>query len=299
MPLLLTQRYPMQPRNMISEQMLSMRSIGLFLVLLIPFMACQSQDVHPKKKHFQDAMSWPATQPGDVTLQNFKPFRAVYQRNYTNGSGQPRTDRVIVMAEEIAWFGDAAVAITLTDTGDPAFDDTNARSMTMYVKQEDLTLLLEIAPQPGTAVDYYIARRLDDKVTVNRITTETGEHQFQAPPTDAPGFGPGSWVIANSALETGKKIRLDPVYSPRSNALTGFTAIGYVAGQETYTDLSGNTYQAWMVQHSSNLTNPYIVRRSMINEPPYLLGTESIDLDTGDKRRYSMHLMSFEYLDGK
>lgn len=280
---------------MTTQKLHAARFLGLILVLLVPCLASYSQDVHPKKTHFQEVVTWPATQPGDVTLNNFKPFRAVYQRSYTNGAGQRRTDRVIITAETIAWYGEAAIAITLIDSGNPAFDDTNGRTLTMYVKQSDLSLLLEIAPQPGTAVDYYVARRLTDKLTVNRVTTETGEHQFQTPETSVPGFGPGSWIIANMDLQAGQKVRLNPVYSPRANALTGFTDVGYVAGREAYTDLSGKTYQAWMVEHASNLSSPTLMRRPMINEPPYLLGTEVINLDTGDKRD-SMRLLSFEYL---
>ena len=265
----------------------------LLVALAAPVLACQ-QTVHPKKTHYQDAQSWPGTKPGDVALKNFRPFRAVYQRNYTSAAG-PRTDRVIITAEEVGWDGQAAIAITLLDTGDPAFEDTNGRTLSMYVNREDLSLLFEIGPAPGTAKDYYVARRLADKMVINSVTTETGEHQFQPVEISLPGFGPGSWVIANMDLQADMKIRLDPVYSPRANALTGFTQIGYVVGQEPYTDLSGTTYEAWMVEHTSNLANASVARRPMIDRPPYVLGTEIVNLDTGEKRD-SMRLIAFEYL---
>lgn len=271
---------------------------GLVLVLLHPMMACHGQDVHPQKTHYQDAPSWPSTQPGEVTLQNFRPFRAVYQRTYTNGSGQARTDRVIITAEHIGWEGHEAIALTLTDTGDPAFEDTNARTLIMYVKQEDLSVLLEIGPTPGTAKDYYLARQMTDTLTLNQVTTATDAHQFRAMGIEGPGFGPGTWVIASMPLHTGQKIQLAQVYSPRANALTGFTTLGYVAGQEPYTDLSGNTYTAWMVEHTSNLASPVLARRPLIDRPPYLLGTEILNLDTGDKRD-AMRLISWAYLDGE
>ncbi len=268
------------------------------LVIMYPIAACQSQDVHPKKTHFQDAQSWASTNPGDVTLKNFRPFRAVYQRNYTNKAGEPRTDRVIISAEEIGWDGDAAIAITVIDTGEPEYEDTNGRTLSMYVKREDLSLLFEIGPSPGTAKDYYIGRKLDDKLVLNSVTTETGAHQFQPMETTLPGFGPGSWVMASMDLEQGMKIRLDPVYSPRSNPLTGFTHTGYVAGQESYTDLSGRTYDAWMIEHTGNLASASVARRPMVDHPPYLLGTEIVNLETGD-RRDSMRLITFEYLGEK
>ena len=92
------------------------------------------------------------------------------------------------------------------------------------------------------------------------------------------------------------KIRLDPVYSPRANALTGFATTGYVVGREAYTDLSGHTYEAWMVEHTTNLASASIARRPLIDQPPYLLGTEIVNLDTGEKRD-SMRLLAFEYLE--
>ena len=265
---------------------------------MIPVISCQSQEVHPEKKRYKDSAAWPAISPGDVSLNNFKPFRAVYQRSYTNGAGESRTDRVIITAEEVGWDGKEAIAITLIDTGDPAYDDTNGRTLSMYVNKVDLSMLFEIGPIPGKAKDYYIGNRLSDKMVVNQITTETGEHVFQPVDTTVPGFGPGSWVIANLNLEEGMKLRLEPVYSPTVNALTGFTNIGYVVGQESYEDLSGNTYTAWIVEHSSNLTSPTVARRPLIDRPPYVLGTDIVNLDTGEKRS-SMRLMEFEYLGNK
>ena len=271
----------------------------LLVALTSPVLACQQQQVHPKKTHFQDAQSWPATQPGEVTLKNFRPFRAVYQRNYTQGAGpgagEPRTDRIIITAEEVGWDGQAAIAITLIDTGDPQYDDTNGRTLFMYVKREDLSLLFEVGPSPGKAKDYYVGRKMADKIVLNKVTTDTGDNEFQSMETSLPGFGPGSWVMANMDLKQGMKIRLDPVYS-LPNALTGFANMGYVVGKETYTDLSGTTYEAWMVEHSTNLANATVARRPLIDHPPYLLGTEMVNLDTGEKGSYSIRLISFEYL---
>ena len=35
----------------------------------------------------------------------------------------------------------------------------------------------------------------------------------------------------------------------------------------------------------------------MIDRPPYVLGTEIVNLDTGEKGSYSMRLIAFDYLD--
>ena len=150
--------------------------LTLGMLVIIP-LACLADDVHPKKKIFKDVESWPATAPGQVKLKNFGPFRAVYDRTYSQGSGpnagDPRNDRVIISAEETGWDGKRAAAITIIDSGIVEHSDTNARVATIFAALDDLRLLFEIGPISGKAKDYYIARIDPEMLYLNNITTDT------------------------------------------------------------------------------------------------------------------------------
>ncbi len=62
--------------------------VFLSLLLLSSVAVCQrSGDVRPEKVAFKDVKNWSATNPGDVHLKNFRPFRAVYERNYLQHGG--------------------------------------------------------------------------------------------------------------------------------------------------------------------------------------------------------------------
>ena len=261
--------------------------------------AQDAPDVHPKKEMFTDAQSWPATGPEVVSLNAFQPFRAVYERTYMQAlgpkAGEPRTDHVIITAEEVGWDGIPAIAISVIDTGAPQYDDTSFRGLFTVISKTDLTVLFELGPIPGKGKDYYVARFMDDKIAFNQLTTDTGDNKFQAAEGRPPGFGPGSWVIASLDLQPGQKIRLAPLYSPQANPLTGFSTIGYVVGQTTYTSQAGTDYEAWMVDHTGNLSSPRVGRRYLINRPPYYLGTDRVNLDTGENK-YSIRLVDFSFL---
>ncbi|MBO6577238.1 MAG: hypothetical protein JJ896_17670 [Rhodothermales bacterium] len=262
--------------------------MALVAVSLVPAVSCQqSPAIHPGKTEFATVQSWPVIQPGDVSLQNFRPFRAVYERNYTQGlgpgAGEPRTDRVIITAERVGWHGIPAIAISLTDTGAPEFGDTMFRGMYSVIREDDMTVLFELGPLPGTGKDYYVARFEGEQGMVNSVTTATGEVDFQEIPLPGPGFGPGTWVMANAGLSPGRKLRVDPVYSSKANALAGFTPIGLVVEQETFTSLAGVDYAAWAVDYTSNPSGSIMLRRYLVDTPPYVLGTVRIDLDTGER----------------
>ncbi len=267
------------------------------LIFGLPLTACHSQNLHPKKSEYKDVMDWPVTKPGDVELHNFNPFRAVYERSYTNGAGQSRTDRVIVTAEEVSWDGHEVIAISLTDTGDPEFDDTNARSLIMYAKRADLSILFEIGPRPGTSKDYYVGRNLGDKLILNSVVSDSDARDTQIMETSTPGFGPGTWVMANLDLSEGRKIRLDPMYSPRANAVTGYAPFAIVVGKQKFVYPDGSQHDAWILEHATNPTSATVTRRPVIGRPPYLLGTESVNLDTGE-RTTTMKLVEFQNLGG-
>ena len=269
-----------------------------FIVILfsgVPMLACQSQDIHPKKAAYRDAMNWPLVQPGDVELRDFQPFRAVYERTYTDGSGSQVTDRVIVSAENIGWDGEAAIAISLTDSGVPENATTNARSLVMYVRKSDLSVLFEIGPRPGTAKDYYVGRKDGDKLYLNSVVSNSDARDTQVMETSAPGFGPGTWIMANADLSDGKKVRLDPMYSPRANAITGFANIAHVVGSEAFTYPDGSSKKAWILEHATNPTSAFVVQRPVVDQPPYLLGSRSVNLDTGESS-VRMKLVDFQLL---
>ena len=225
---------------------LSTALTGVMLAILP--LACMGQDVHPKKKIFQEVASWPATAPGDVKLKNFAPFRAVYDRTYKQGSGpnagDSRQDRVIISAEEVGWDGRRAVAITIIDSGIVEHNDTNARVLTLFAGLDDLRVLFEIGPIPGKAKDYYIGRIMPDKITLSMITTDTQKLEPEKIKTDKPGFGPGAWVMASMKLREGLKINLSPTYSLRGNSLTSAT-YGHIVSRGPFVDGSGVEHQAW------------------------------------------------------
>lgn len=268
--------------------------IVAILFLMNPLMA---QDVHSKKKVYADNKQWAATAPGDVALKNFQPFRAVYERHYKVSSGpqkgEPRQDRVIVTAEEIAWHGQRAILINIIDSGNLQSDDTNARTLSMYVNAEDLSLLFEVGPIPGKAKDYYVANVMEDKAVMSFVMSETGQAQNQNMPLTQPGFGPGSWVMACMDLKKDMKIRLDPFYSPRGNAIAGRDFARALAQKEY--KAAGKKFNAWAVETAAGLASARVQHRYLIAEPPYYLGTESVDIETNEKRDF-MRLQSFEYL---
>mgnify|MGYP005726075741 CR=1 FL=1 len=255
------------------------------------------QDIHPEKTVYADYKQWPATAPGDVKLKNFRPFRAVYERNYKVGAGplkgEPRQDRVIVTAEEVAWHGKRAVLISIFDSGNVENDDTNARSLSMFVDLEYLDLLFEIGPIPGKAKDYYVANVMEKNAMVSFVMSETGQSQNQNTEISQPGFGPGSWAMACMELKKDMKIRLDPFYSPRGNTIAG-RDFARVLQQDNYTG-GGNTFKAWVVETVASLSGSRVQQRYLIAEPPYYLGTESVNLETGEKKDF-MRLQTFEYL---
>ena len=269
------------------------------VALAILPLAALGQKVHPKKKIFQDVASWPATAPGDVKLKNFGSFRAVYDRTYRQGSGpnagDQRRDRVIISAEKVGWDGRRAAAITLIDSGIVEHSDTNARVLTMFLDLDNLSLLFEIGPIPGKAKDYYIGRIDKDEIFLSRITTDAQKLEPQKMKTDKPGFGPNAWVMASMNLRKGLKIMLSPTYSPRGNSLTSAT-YGHIVSKGTFTDGSGKKYQAWVLETSRNLSSPRVSHIHLIDRPPYYLGTETVNLDTGGRKRF-VWLRSVKLLD--
>jgi len=264
----------------------------------LPLMA-SAQDLHPKKKIFADVPQWPTTSPGDVQLKNFAPFRAVYDRTYRQGAGpnagDTRRDRVIVTAEDVGWDGRKAAAITIIDSGVVEHSDTNARVTAMFVDLSDLSGLFEIGPIPGKGKDYYIGRVDEDAVSLNMITTDTQTLETKKIETSDPGFGPSAWVMASMNLRKGLKINLSPFFSPPATSLAS-TRLGYVVGQEDFEEGSGKNHEAWVIETSRNPSTPRVSHVYLIDRPPYYLGTETVDLDTRERKRF-VWLRGFEKLE--
>ena len=273
-----------------------------FAVLALAGGLGQAQDnaPHPKKAVYQDAASWPSTAPGQVRLKGFRPFRAVYDRQYTQGSGpgagEKRQDRVILSAEEVAWDGRRALSISLLDSGVAEHADTNMRFLNMVTAMDDLSVLFEVGPAPGKAKDYYLGRVEKDKLLFSMVTTDTQQLMPQSLETDKAGFGPGCWVMASMKLKDDLKINLAPYYSPKANPISQ-SDYGRVIGRQTMEDGSGGSHQAWVVETSGyfSLSSPKVLQIYLQEQPPYYLGTEIVNLDDGERKRY-VWLRSFQQM---
>lgn len=266
--------------------------VVLLAVLTVPLGTALGQgNPHPEKKVYADVASWPATAPGEVTLKHFEPFRASYDRSYTQGAGpgagEQRQDLVIVHADEVGWEGRRAAAITLIDAGAAKYADTNMRTMTMVMDLESLQVLFESGPLPGASKDYYIGLFNGDEAILNIIKTETQEHTPQKMPAKQPGFGAGSWVMASMDLESGMLVNLAPYYSMQGNSLSR-SNYGRVIERATFEDGSGGRHEAWVLETSAwyGLDNPKVLRLYLQDAPPYYLGTEIFNYDTGEGKRF-------------
>ncbi len=248
-----------------------------------------SQGIHPKKQIFRDVANWPLTSPSTQTkLKNFKPFHAVYNRSYKQASGakrgELRNDKVIVTANEVGWDGRRGVAITIIDSGIVDQRDTNARASTMFVDRKNLSLIFEIGPVPGTAKDYYIARVNQDNIKFSQVDTNAQKLSPKQMSTRQLGFGPTTWAMASSKLSAGQKLNLGPTLTS-GNSLTS-TSYGHVVGKSKFKDGNGNEIRAWVVETSKNLVSPKVSHVYLSDKPPYYLGTETVDLVTGDRSKF-------------
>ena len=269
------------------------------LMLTVFTLSAFAQKVHPKKEIFKDVASWTATAPGGSKLKNFEPFRAVYNRTYRQGggpnAGDERKDRVIISAENAGWDGQRAIALTLIDSGIVEHSDTMARVFTMFFGFDNLNTLFEIGPIPGKGKDYYITRVDKEMIYSSRIITKTQKLQSRKIATNKLGFGPNTWVLASMNLKKGLKIKLAPVYSPRANSLTSYT-YGHIVRKGTFTDGSGKKYKSWVMETSRNFSSPKVSHVHLIDRPPYYLGTETVNLDTGERKPFTW-LKSLKLLD--
>ena len=272
----------------------------MIVLFLLPAMIAAAQTgsgVHPGKVAFADAQQWPAVTPGQVTLKNFVPFRAVYRRTYKQGAGpkagEPRIDRVITTAENVAWDGREAILFNMIDSAEAHYEDTNSRTLALYVDARSLAVIFEMGPVPGAGKDYYLLRVLEDKVMGTFVTTDKGESKNQSAPTRAPGFGaPAPWLLASMDLAEGRRIRFAPAYSVGLGAL-GTKAPFRVIARQKITCEGGRQFDAWIVESIGNLTSPWVQRTAVTDHPPYLIRRTSVNLDSGEEN-ISMDLLDVQ-----
>jgi len=257
----------------------------------------QGDKIHPAKTVFADSQQWPGIVPGQTSLRNFAPFRAVYRRHYTQGSGpkqgEARTDRVIITAESVGWDGRRAIHFGMLDSGEAHYDDSNGRTFSLYFDAETLAMLLELGPVPGMAKDYYLLRVLEDKLAATFVTTDKGESKNQIAPAAEPGFGaPAPWILASMDLTKGQKVRFAPAYSVGLGALNAKSPF-HCAGKQKIESAGGQRFDAWVAESVSNLNSPWVQRTFIIDRPPYLIRRESVNKDTGQVKVY-MDLLEFQ-----
>lgn len=273
----------------------------LLLVMSLVFVSsCNSQDVHPYKKKFLDFESWAPTAPGDINFDNFQPYRAVYNRTYTNKDGKTVNDQVNMTAQRVFWYGKNAILFEYHDTGSKEFNDTNGRTQFYYLDEKTLQMYLAVGPKAGTPEDYTTVRVLKKKITTSRLNTETGEVDFKEFETKDATFGFRQirflmWAAMD--LNVGDKIKLQPIFSPPQGMQT--VALGIVEEQTDYTTSDNKKYRPFVVDNTNNPANAIVHKFFIINEAPYLLAQGLYNADDKEIYRWWLKLESFEYLDGK
>lgn len=290
--------------TMTYNQIIIMKNIFKFsiTVLLISFVssACDAQNIHPYKMGFKDYEQWNGTSPGDLSVKNFRPYRAVYSRTYTNSKGEARQDSIIMTAQKAYWYGKAIIVFEYHDAASSEYDDTNARTQLYYLDAETLELEYSIGPKSGTPEDYTIVRVMDDKITNSKIKTETGEIEFSEFSTTDPVFASRQlrflmWSAMD--LSVGKKIRLENVYFASPGAIA--IDLGIVAEQVDYQAPDGTNYRPFVVDNTSNPTTATVNKYFIIDEPPYVLAQGIYDADKDEIYRWFLKLESFVFMDGK
>ncbi|MGI9628250.1 MAG: hypothetical protein ACR2QM_15560 [Longimicrobiales bacterium] len=278
---------------------------ALALVTVLVATGCGSggsadgQELHALKAEYADAESWPATSTSDVELPDFRPFRAVYERHYSQGlgprAGEPRQDWVVVVADYASWDDREAIVVSLYDSGNPIYPDTNGRVWNAYVGRTDLTLFHEVGPIPTKAKDYYVWRQIDDRMRGGMLDLEAEQAEFQnddsAPRT---GVAIGPWAMAALPLAAGQKIRLDPYVGVTSNAFSAGPAL--VEGRGSFEDPTGKAWEAWQVDVMGSPGSPRVSRMQLVPEPPYLVARYSHNLETGEDSN-GQRLVAFQYLE--
>ena len=269
--------------------------LAMVLVAVSPA-ACRPQ-VHPTKEVYVDWESWTVTTPDQIALgDRFEPFRAVWSRQYRNGSGELRQDRVVLVAEELSWYGRPVVSFTLHDAGALDAPDTNARTTSFYLDRETLALVRGIGPVSGTPEDYNVIAVADGRITTTRVDSDTGETSSTDFATDSPVFGSFNvdhilWAALGLRPDT--RTRLD-VWSPAANAAA--PSIIRVIGQEEVELPGGERRQAWVVERPiAQPDNARMHHFRILDRPPYLASRHVVDLDS-QETSFHFSLLEWELL---
>lgn len=257
------------------------------------------QELHAAKGAYADAQSWPATSAADVSLPNFRPFRAIYERHYSQGlgpsAGEPRQDWVVVTADYAAWDDREAIVVSMYDTGNNAYSDTNGRIWTAYVDRTNLDLLLELGPLPGAAKDYYVLRRSDDGLVGGMMNLDEQNTEYQtAPVGEAMGIAIGPWAMASVPLAAGDRLRFDPFFGITANAFGSTPAI--VDGRVSFEDPTGQLWDAWQIDQMGSPSSPRVSRTVVMQEPPYLVARYLHNLET-EEDSPGQRLVALQFLD--
>lgn len=277
---------------------MGIRFLGLIAVLLaLP--TCGRSQVHPTKQVYADWETWPVTTPASVDFGgSFVPFRAVWSREYRNVDGEPRSDRVVLVAEELTWYGRPVISLTLHDVGALDSPDTNARTTSVYVDRQTLALVRATAPRVGTAEDYNVVAVGDDGIITTGVTTASGDAETTEFVTDEPvfgGFNVDFLIWAGMALQTGSKA-VAFLYSPGANAFV--PSVVRVVGSEDVQLPDGETAQALVVERPiSDASSSRAHHHRLLDRPPYLVSRHLIDLDTGETS-FHFQLLEWQRLGG-
>lgn len=258
------------------------------------------QDVHPTKAAFADWQTWPAVAPGEIPLRNFEPFRAVYERVYRDGKGQQREDRVIIIAERVAWGETGAIMVTLIDAGNLDYDDTSARVQTRVFAEADQRLLFQISPVPGTAKDYLLVHADQGPVRATMVEAATGKGTVKADPVPTPQLGaPALWVVGSMGLQDAQRIRFTAADAPAASNILGARPF-QVSGRETIETEPYGEHQAWVVSYPLGMESARVMQNFVIDRPPYLLGKRPMDLETGETTEIgTLRLIEFSTFGGR
>jgi|GEM_PF-3572494 len=276
------------------------KTIILAMIMALISSGAIAQGLHPYKQKFADMQTWAPTAPKDINFKNFRPYRAVYGRTYTNARGEKVNDQIIMSAQYVYWYGKRVILFEYHDVGAKDFPDTNARTQFYYLDEKTLQMYMAVGPKAGTPQDYTSVRVLEDKITTSRLNTSTGEVDFKELKTSAPSFGFRQlrflmWGAMD--LEVGKKIKLQPIYNAPSAQST--LAVGIVTDQVDYTMPDKKNKRPFIVENTNNPSSAIMHQFHIINEAPYVLAQGLYNADQKKVTSWWLKLQHFEYLDEK